>query len=889
MVTICPLVCSSDNAYRAHLNGRRHRAQAEGLNTSMHCAICEIAIMGKRSWAQHVLGKRHANVARDRGLSPIVEPEEAGANSHAHMFCPMCKTAIEAAFDEAAKDKHGVTVSPHPELDFGILDVGDAAVGHIKRFVIASTVPSSSINLVDFKITSGVRRSTAFSIGLDGTSQRVVYGKGLEFSVVFKQEYMGVCTDRVEFIFEDTKLKKRFLIARSLKAIVGNKAEYNAMQPKAPFIPRKRTRRDPETDIIPGDPPPALGTITYVVKLPQFPVPERMSYVLSHGGALTNIVRQFRASVLPKTLDDATYGRHFKVLLWAEEHRSERDLEVYDIQSAELTKHNSFYYLDVPGLAEKRPSVLVGDSILVQLIGAGETGKWFEGRVHIVHKENVGMRFHGSFHAGYSISQRYRARFKLNRYPLRRQHQALDTAFSPERILFPKVEDILQRTTPPVSDIRPRIHNRLIAGNPAQILAVASIVRLPAGSPPFCLFGPPGTGKTITVVEAVRQLLDGNPAVRILACAPSNSAADLIAQRLTVALSPDQLFRFYAPSRFKNQVPDDLLPYSVSTPTGHFTIPPMAALKRYRVIVTTCVSASVVYGVGMPRGHFSHIFVDEAGQATEPEVMIGIKTIADNSTNVVLAGDPKQLGPIIRSAVARELGLEKSYLERLMATDTYNIHNRRGLTVVKLVQNFRSHPAILKFPNERFYMGELEPHGDPKVIDAYIGSPLLPRAKFPIIFHALSEHLRADRRIRITDADIGVITPYHAQCLRIRMALKAVADGVKVGSVEEFQGQYEAVALLVIVGDPTVLSLDPLWRSFLNYIHINGGWKGDAPTWDARAPVRESGGYDEELRQADIENMNDFARRMESMTLQGVTEDEDEEEDNIDRPWREVE
>ncbi len=98
-----------------------------------------------------------------------------------------------------------------------------------------------------------------------------------------------------------------------------------------------------------------------------------------------------------------------------------------------------------------------------------------------------------------------------------------------------------------------------------------------------------------------------------------------------------------------------------------------------------------------------------------------------------------------------------------------------------------------------------------------------------------------------------------------------------------------AQALLVIVGDPTVLSLDPLWRSFLNYIHINGGWKGDAPTWDARAPVRESGGYDEELRQADIENMNDFARRMESMTLQGVTEDEDEEEDNIDRPWREVE
>jgi helicase MOV-10 len=39
------------------------------------------------------------------------------------------------------------------------------------------------------------------------------------------------------------------------------------------------------------------------------------------------------------------------------------------------------------------------------------------------------------------------------------------------------------------------------------------------------------------------------------------------------------------------------------------------------------------------------------------------------------------------------------------------------------------------------------------------------------------------------DQDIGVITPYHAQCLKIRSALRGVADEVKVGSVEEFQGQ----------------------------------------------------------------------------------------------------
>jgi helicase MOV-10 len=52
--------------------------------------------------------------------------------------------------------------------------------------------------------------------------------------------------------------------------------------------------------------------------------------------------------------------------------------------------------------------------------------------------------------------------------------------------------------------------------------------------------------------------------------------------------------------------------------------------------------------------------------------MIALKTMANSSTNVVLSGDPKQLGPIIRSAVARKLGLETSFLERLMKRDVYD-------------------------------------------------------------------------------------------------------------------------------------------------------------------------------------------------------------------------
>jgi helicase MOV-10 len=206
----------------------------------------------------------------------------------------------------------------------------------------------------------------------------------------------------------------------------------------------------------------------------------------------------------------------------------------------------------------------------------------------------------------------------------------------------------------------------------------------------------PGTGKTVTIVEAIRQLLIQKPSSRILACAPSNSAADLIASRLT-ALGSDVLFRFYAASRNKDQVPDELLAFTALNADRHFSVPPMARLRRFRVIVTTCVSASFAYGIGMPRGHFTHMFFDEAGQATEPEIMIAIKTMADNSTNVLLSGDPLQLGPIIRSNVARELGLETSYLERLMDTEMYDDKKGHGTTFV--VTNTRSgSPLTFTFP-----------------------------------------------------------------------------------------------------------------------------------------------------------------------------------------------
>ena len=188
----------------------------------------------------------------------------------------------------------------------------------------------------------------------------------------------------------------------------------------------------------------------------------------------------------------------------------------------------------------------------------------------------------------------------------------------------------------------------------------------------------PGTGKTVTTLECIRQLLAKYPQAKILACAPGNSAADLIALRLRGHLSTDELFRFYATSRFKDQTPENLRPYTFTQAGGHFSVPSMDRLKNFKVIVSTCGSSGVFSGVGMTRGHFSHIFIDEAGQATEPETFLSIKMLADNKTNVILSGDPKQLGPVIRSGIAKGLGLERSYLERLMDRDVYNVQTGRG-------------------------------------------------------------------------------------------------------------------------------------------------------------------------------------------------------------------
>ena len=77
--------------------------------------------------------------------------------------------------------------------------------------------------------------------------------------------------------------------------------------------------------------------------------------------------------------------------------------------------------------------------------------------------------------------------------------------------------------------------------------------------------------------------------------------------------------------------------------------------------------AAKLVNQNVPRGHFDVVFIDEAGYATEPETISCFTGLLDGATGqVVLAGDPMQLGPVIRSDNAMKGKLNVSMIERLM-------------------------------------------------------------------------------------------------------------------------------------------------------------------------------------------------------------------------------
>ncbi len=317
------------------------------------------------------------------------------------------------------------------------------------------------------------------------------------------------------------------------------------------------------------------------------------------------------------------YVHLYQSLLWTEELQLVSDLTSFNLEgdrATNFTRYGNYLCLQVDGLAEKRPSIIKGDNLDAKPIGSTN---WYKGRVERVEREEVSLRFDDRLHNSYVPGQKVEIRFKLNRRPLRLLHQGLENvdAELTRSLLFPSENaETLQQPRTPAMALTNAPFNRRVRDNPEQWQAVSRIVEGSHQPYPFLVFGPPGTGKTTTLVEAILQFVKSKPGSKVLVCAPTNTAADELCKRLT-QLNGSEMLRLMAYSRDPREVEASILPYTHTDPSGHFVIPSLEVLQEKRAIVATLSTASGLFNHDIQGGHFDLVVIDEAGYAMEPEIV----------------------------------------------------------------------------------------------------------------------------------------------------------------------------------------------------------------------------------------------------------------------------
>ncbi|KAE8646088.1 probable RNA helicase SDE3 [Cucumis sativus] len=655
--------------------------------------------------------------------------------------------------------------------------------------------------------------------------------------------------ERVSFLLADDKISQ-------------------SLVPRKPYSRDRRRRHEAVDSYIPGTRPTRTQGRGIKNFLLQYEIPSKIRVELR---------RKEIPSAVQEGLKRDTYIPYFMTLLNMEEIQLEEDMRAYDMELVTMKRKGyNFLSLEVPGLAERRPSLVHGDYILVKMpFGhTNDSVSAYQGYIHHVEADEVYLKFAPEFHINHRDGNQYNVQFTYNRINMRRFYQAVDAADSlAKEFLFPY--EFSERRCINTTPLVPLTHNI----NEEQMRCVQMILGC-KGAPPYLVHGPPGTGKTQTLVEAILQLYTTRKNARMLVCAPSNSAADHILEKLLnqegVEIRNNDVFRLNASTRQYDEIKPDILPYCFFD-EQIFRCPPRNALVRYRIIVSTYMSTSLLYAEDIKRGHFSHIFLDEAGQASEPESIIPVSNLCLKKTVVILAGDPMQLGPVVYSKEAEIYGLGKSYLERLFECEYYSTGDENY--VIKLLRNYRCHPDILHLPSTLFYGGELIACKDENslLMDTADILKVLPNKEFPVLFFGIqgcderegnnpswfnrievSKVVEIVRKLadggNLTEENIGVITPYRQQVLKIRKAFDSLdMIDIKVGSVEQFQGQERqviivstvrstikhnefdktyclgflsnprrfnvavtrAISLLVIIGNPHIINQDVYWNKLL--------------------------------------------------------------------------
>lgn len=402
-----------------------------------------------------------------------------------------------------------------------------------------------------------------------------------------------------------------------------------------------------------------------------------------------------------------------------------------------------------------------------------------------------------------------------------------------------------------LSEVMPKLSHSL---NSSQIGAIKTAVRRRLS----LIQGPPGTGKTITaahMISCVVRLRLGP----VLACAASNVAADNLMQKI-ISISAaglrivrigrvpaigeelwDKTLESYLEKDLKVRKARNECAAGRMKVSGLFDVEKAAVrqvLKKAHVVVGTCVACGRDDLEGLD---FRYVVVDEATQASEPDVLIPLSIAVKSGKQVqlVLVGDQNQLPPTILSRNSHQAdgtGLETSLFVRLW---------QQGIETQLLNVQYRMHPQISAFPSKHFYFNRLRDGISPedRVIPDFhsfaksytvltqsraifvhvsdgkeekdlqtpdinnttsAGHSYYNRTEARIVMQVVRELVGADEGGSITSSrafslsDIGLISPYAGQVriLKELVARQWGASSIEVSTVDGFQGREKRVILL---------------------------------------------------------------------------------------------
>lgn len=382
--------------------------------------------------------------------------------------------------------------------------------------------------------------------------------------------------------------------------------------------------------------------------------------------------------------------------------------------------------------------------------------------------------------------------------------------------------------------------------NPAQEQAVNNVLR---AKDVAIVHGPPGTGKTTTLVEAIYETLRREN--QVLVCAQSNMAVDWISERLVdrgvnvlrignPTKVNDKMLSFTYERRFADH-PDYPQLWSIREAirklrqnrkrrrdeSYHQKIERLKSrateleirinaelFGEARVIASTLAGSASRLLVGQK---FGTLFIDEAAQALEPACWIAIR----RASRVVLAGDHCQLPPTVKSIEALRGGLGTTLMERIVC--------QKPDVVTLLKTQYRMNEQIMRFSSDWFYGGMVEAApqirfrgildfdnpmawidtADVEGKEEFVGESFgrINRAEAQLTLDTLQEYFTKIGKQRILDEriDVGVISPYRAQVQLLRRLIKKkeffkpYRGLISVNTVDGFQGQERDIIVISLV------------------------------------------------------------------------------------------